>query len=278
MYRELVERDQREFAARSAPRSQCPIADRHMRRRGPLTLVTTASLALAIGVAFSGCGGSDNGGTSHGIRPAALRSPGAPGVAASSTSSQTPASSSSTLSLQRSAISSTTAPVPSPTASSPTTAAPLVFSGSGDSVTLLNGSKVTLSALKGSGPALVWFVADGCASCASSVPVIASHLSDFSSHGVQVLAIGMYGFFAPGSQGLGELANFAQQAESGISLSNPAWNWGMSSESLTSAYDPQGVPDAYFLLDSSGHVAYQDSVPVSSIDALMAHVKELEHS
>jgi hypothetical protein len=124
------------------------------------------------------------------------------------------------------------------------------------------------------GAALVWFISDGCASCSASVPVIASHLADFANAGVKVVALGMYGFFAPGSQGLAELASFVQQTAPGY-FSNPDWAWAMASESLMADYDPQGNPDEYFLVDASGRIVYQGSVPVSSIGALLSQVRKL---
>jgi hypothetical protein len=41
---------------------------------------------------------------------------------------------------------------------------------------------------------------------------------------------------------------------------------------LTNAYDPDGVPDAYSLLDAQGEVTYQNSVPVSTMGDLLSHL------
>jgi hypothetical protein len=158
--------------------------------------------------------------------------------------------------------------------SSTTSALSSGFRGSSDLVTTLDGNTTTLAQVKGGGAALVWFVSDGCASCSASVPVIASHLADFANAGVKVVALGMYGFFAPGSQGLAELASFVQQTAPGY-FSNPDWAWAMASESLMADYDPQGNPDEYFLVDASGRIVYQGSVPVSSIGALLSQVRKL---
>ncbi len=46
----------------------------------------------------------------------------------------------------------------------------------------------------------------------------------------------------------------------------------MASEPLTAAFDPSGTPDAYVLLDAAGHVTYHNSVPVSTMGALLAHL------
>jgi hypothetical protein len=121
-------------------------------------------------------------------------------------------------------------------------------------------------------PVLVWFVADGCASCAASIPLVAEHLDAFARSGTRVLALGLYGAFGDGRQASAALAGFAQAA-AGPAFTDPAWTWGLASEQLTAAYDPDGTPDNYYLLDPSGRVTYQDSVPVSTMGALLAHLQ-----
>ncbi len=83
----------------------------------------------------------------------------------------------------------------------------------------------------------------------------------------------MYGFFAPGPSGLSELTSFVEQA--GAEISNSEWTWAMASKALTASYDPSGNPDEYFLLDGSGHIAYQNSVPVSTLTSLLTHVRTM---
>jgi hypothetical protein len=154
----------------------------------------------------------------------------------------------------------------SPAASGPGTG---VAAPSG-AYTLLDGTQANLSALRGQ-PTMVWFVADGCASCAVSIPAVAQHLGAFTRTGTRVVVLGIYGAFGQGSQGTAALAGFGKAA-AGPSFKSPAWTWGLASQRLTTAYDPSGVPDAYYLLDAKGHIAYQNSVPVSTMGALLAHL------
>jgi hypothetical protein len=119
-------------------------------------------------------------------------------------------------------------------------------------LTLLDGARVRLSAFRGK-PRLLWFVADGCASCAASIPVVAQHFAAFARSGTQILVLGMYGAFGSGAAGRAELARFGRAA-AGSAFADPTWTWGLASAHLTLAYDSGGVPDEYQLLDPSGQV------------------------
>lgn len=140
----------------------------------------------------------------------------------------------------------------------------------GGTLTLLDHRQVSLASLRGR-PVMVWFVAAGCASCAASIPAVAAHLGAFTQAGTRVLVLGMYGAFGQDRQGTAALASFGKAA-AGKAFASPAWTWGVASEQLTAAFDPSGTPDAYFLLDAAGHVTYQNSVPVSTMGALLARL------
>jgi len=140
----------------------------------------------------------------------------------------------------------------------------------GGSFTRLDGKPASLAALRGQ-PAVVWFVAGGCASCAVSIPAVGAHLAAFRGVRTRVLVLGLYGAFGAGAAGTAQLASFGKAA-AGRAFTSPAWTWGLASEQLTAAFDPSGTPDAYFLLDAAGHVIYQNSVPVSTMSALLSHL------
>ena len=140
----------------------------------------------------------------------------------------------------------------------------------GGAFTLLDHRQVSLVSLRGR-PVLVWFVAAGCSSCEASIPAVAAHLGAFTRAGTRVLVLGMYGVFGQGPGGTAELARFGKGA-AGKAFASPAWTWAVASEQLTAAFDPSGIPDTYFLLDAAGHVTYQNTVPVSTMGALLAHL------
>jgi hypothetical protein len=139
-------------------------------------------------------------------------------------------------------------------------------------LTEVNGRSTTLGAFEGR-PLMVWFVADGCASCAASIPAVAHHLAAFRDANVRVLVLGIYGAFGQGTQGRSQLAGFGRSA-AGRRFADPAWTWAVASARLTSAFDPGAVPDQYFLLNASGRTVYRGSVPVSTMGSLLTHLKE----
>src|SRR5262249_4574909 len=63
---------------------------------------------------------------------------------------------------------------------------------------------------------------------------------------------------------------FARQ-RAGAASRDPGWTFGTASQALTRAYNPRGYLDVYFLLDSSGRVAYINSAPASTMSQLLAH-------
>lgn len=139
--------------------------------------------------------------------------------------------------------------------------------------TLLDGSRGDLGALLGK-PAMVWFVAAGCASCAASIPAVAAQLPSFEAAKTRILVLGIYGAFPSGAAGLSQLASFGRST-AGPAFSAPVWTWAMASARLTAAYDPEGVPDEYFLLDAKGKVVYRNSVPVSTMPTLLGDLHSL---
>jgi hypothetical protein len=139
-------------------------------------------------------------------------------------------------------------------------------------LTQLDGRSTTLRAFAGR-RLMVWFVANGCAGCAASIPAVAHHLPAFARAKVRVLVLGIYGAFGQGAQARAQLTSFGRSAADGR-FADPAWTWGLASAGLTSAYDPGGVPDEYFLLDRAGRTVYRGSVPASTMGALLRQLKE----
>jgi len=138
-----------------------------------------------------------------------------------------------------------------------------------DSFTTLSGANATLTSLRGSQPAVIWFVARGCAGCAASVPAMAYGLDQLTADGVMVITLGIYGAFPAGNAGIAELTAFAQSA-SADSLNEQRWVWGLASRGLSETYDPSGAADVYVLLGANGQVHYSNSEPATTLPQLLA--------
>lgn len=134
------------------------------------------------------------------------------------------------------------------------------------------GTTATIASLRGE-PTMVWLVAGGCASCAASIPAVASNLGRITGDGVQILTLGLYGAFPPGHPGVTQLLSFGRAA--GGTTNAPGWHWGMASEALSMAYDPSGTPDQYVLIGPGGHIRYRNSIPVSTMPQLLAAATRL---
>ena len=157
---------------------------------------------------------------------------------------------------------------PSAPTSTPGTPAP------NGTFTTPSGTTATIASLRGH-PTMVWFVAGGCASCAASIPAVAAHFHQLRAAGLRVLTLGLYGDFAAGDKGVTQLLTFGREAAFNELISRAGWEWGMASKSLSLAYDPAGIPDLYVLIGPTGHIRYRNSVPDSTMGALIAAADRL---
>ena len=172
--------------------------------------------------------------------------------------------------LRQATSASASAPAPaSGSASTPATPAP------DGAFTTASGTAATIASLRGK-PTMVWFVAGGCASCAASIPAVAAHFHQLRAAGLRVLTLGLYGDFAAGKKGVAQLLSFGREATFGKPITRPGWEWGMASKSLSLAYDPAGIPDLYVLIGPTGAIRYRNSVPVSTMGALIAAARRLD--
>jgi hypothetical protein len=62
-----------------------------------------------------------------------------------------------------------------------------------------------------------------------------------------------------------------RRAATDAAYRDPGWTFGTASRALTGAYNPHGYLDVYFLLGSSGKVAYINAAPASTMSQLLAH-------
>ena len=136
------------------------------------------------------------------------------------------------------------------------------------------GTTATIASLRGK-PTMVWFVAGGCASCAASIPAVAAHFGQLRAAGLRVLTLGLYGDFAAGNKGVAQLLTFGREAAFNEPITRAGWEWGMASKALSLAYDPAGIPDLYVLIGPTGHIRYRNSVPDSTMGALIAAARRL---
>jgi len=135
--------------------------------------------------------------------------------------------------------------------------------------TNLDGQAVDVASLRGT-PTVLWFIAAGCSSCTASIPALADHLAELKADGVQVKVIDLYDDLGQGPEAAAALSKLGRGL-AGQRFDNPTWQWGISSQELSFRYDQLGEPDIYYVLDRTGKITYQNSVPVSTMDQLLAN-------
>ena len=129
---------------------------------------------------------------------------------------------------------------------------------------------MTIASLRGH-KTLLWFVATWCPSCQAGTQAMAGQAARLRAAGVQVAQVEDYADLGqPGPP----MAGFARQF-AGAASRGPGWTFGTASEALTRAYNPRGYLDIYFLLGSSGRVAYIGSAPASTMSQFLAHAGRL---
>ena len=146
-------------------------------------------------------------------------------------------------------------------------AVPAVGSAAPDGrFTTVSARTETIASLRGH-KALLWFVATWCPSCQAGTHAMARQAARLRAAGVQVVEVEDYADLGqPGPA----MTSFARQL-AGAASRDPGWTFGTASQALTRAYNPRGYLDVYFLLDSSGRVAYINSAPASTMSQLLAH-------
>jgi len=127
---------------------------------------------------------------------------------------------------------------------------------------------VDVASLRGK-PTVLWFIAAGCSSCTASIPALADHLAELKADGVQVKVIDLYDDLGQGPKAAAAL-NKLGRGLAGKRFDDPTWQWGLSSKELSFRYDQLGSPDIYYVLDRTGKIIYQNGVPISTMDQLLA--------
>jgi thiol-disulfide isomerase/thioredoxin len=157
------------------------------------------------------------------------------------------------------------------TGGSPAAAAPAVGSlAPAGSFTTVSGQTETLEP-RGQ-PTLVWLVTTWCPVCQAGTRAMTSHLtSRLARMHVRVLELELYGDLGHPRP---SMAAFVRKY-AGAGPYNPDWIFGTASSALTRAYNPKGVMDIYYLVDSSGHVRYVNSGPAATGPELLAHAAAL---
>jgi len=181
-----------------------------------------------------------------------------------------PAAAAQTTTVNTAGPDTTPAPAATSVAAAPVSAK-VGATGPAGTFTSINGKEIDVASYRGT-PTLLWFIAAGCSSCTASIPAVAQHLHQLRSEGIQVAVIDLYGDLGSGAQGSAALRQLGTDL-TGNQLTDPGWTWGISSQALSLRYDHTGEPDVYYLLDRTGKIVYQDGVPVSTMDQLLAAAK-----
>jgi len=110
-------------------------------------------------------------------------------------------------------------------------------------------------------------VATWCPSCQAGTQAVAGQAARLRAAGVQVVEVEDHADLGQPGPGI---AAFGRQF-AGAAYRDPGWTFGTASQAFTRAWNPQGYLDVYFLLGSSGKVAYINSAPASTMSQLLAH-------
>lgn len=168
----------------------------------------------------------------------------------------------------------------SPTSSSPMAAkaTSLNIGTSAPSGTLITtgGRTVSVASLRGK-PTMLWFLVAGCASCVSSVPAVEKQIKTLQSDGIRVVSVDLYGDLPQTGEGRTEFSQFMTGVAKN-STSNSVWTWGLASKGLSYTYDPEGIPDLYYLIGPHGHIRYHNTVPLSTMPQLLAAASSLDNT
>ncbi len=126
----------------------------------------------------------------------------------------------------------------------------------------INGRRLKLSQFKGK-KIMLWFLATWCPSCSAGANYLSKENDKLSN--LQIIALQTYGNAGfPGIK-IGEfMKKYAPQV-----LEFDNWLWGEASEQATKTYNPQNLPDIYYLIDEKGIIRVVSSAPAGTLKTII---------
>lgn len=139
------------------------------------------------------------------------------------------------------------------------------------SFTTVSGQSEDVSSLRGH-PVLVWLVTTWCPVCQAGTRAMTAHLmAGLAGDHVRVLELENHGNLGHANP---TWTSFIH-SYAGAGPYSPDWTFGVASSGLTQAYNPKGVMDIYYLVDSTGHVRYVNAGPAATGSTLLARASSL---
>lgn len=119
-------------------------------------------------------------------------------------------------------------------------------------ITLVNGTSITLSSLRGH-PVVLWFVTTWCPSCQESESILANngYYNQIHSKGALFVTVELYNDLGePGPS----LSDFSSQYGAGYTQNKSWLLYGTSDLNATYAYDPKEYLEIYYVINSNGTI------------------------
>jgi hypothetical protein len=135
----------------------------------------------------------------------------------------------------------------------------------GGSFTTVSGMTGTIGSLRGHAT-LLWLVATWCPDCQAGTQQVAGGLGRLRAVGVRVVELEDYADLGQPGPGIAALG----RQYAGAAYHDPDWTFGVASQALTRAYNPQGYLDIYYLLGPAGHVVSAGSSPGSALGQILS--------
>ena len=115
-------------------------------------------------------------------------------------------------------------------------------------VSLINGGTVSTKSLEGQ-PLVVWLMTTWCSSCAETSELLVSqYYNTFRSDGIRLLQVENYNDLNQQGE---SLPSFVTQYGG---ANEPGWYIGTAPQWVTQQYNPAGVLDIYYLVNSQGYI------------------------
>ena len=136
--------------------------------------------------------------------------------------------------------------------------------------TTLGGTTETVAALHGR-PVLIWFVTTWCSSCQAGTEAMAQHIATLAAERVRVVEVENSADLGQPGPSIGAFG----RTLAGDAFSNPDWEFGEASATLTHTYNPKAYLDIYYLINAAGQITYVNSSPGSTMPQLLSAARAL---
>jgi len=134
--------------------------------------------------------------------------------------------------------------------------------------TSIQGKPISLASYHGE-KLMVYLIATWCSSCKASLQTLVKNTSALQKNGLNVVTLETYGDAGYSGPSMQQFLN----ATTNINHLSSNFIFGNASQALTASYNPNNVPDIYYLINPAGIIETVNSTPSATMNTILQFAK-----